>query len=197
MEIPAKKQQTDLKPASSGGSVMRRIFLTILLPVLAVGFVRAQEATGEKAEQVKKEILKFQQEEIQALASSTSSNNYAPEWLERVDADDIDYIDSSGVFKTKAEVIAGFRSGKHLTLAVRQSNVHVRVYGNGGNGTTVVVTSLFESDHPLNDGRGMASLGVPHGQIFTITANATDVYLKIDGQWRWIVHHHSLAPRNP
>jgi ketosteroid isomerase-like protein len=159
---------------------MRRVFSAIFLTVSLAGFANAQEATGKVAEQVKSEILKLEQEKEKAMTSTTSANNYAADWVERVDADDIAFTNPYGMY-TKAEVVAQFRAGKHKTYTVKASDNHVRVYGNGGDGTTAVITYINESD------------GTHTGQQRSpIKTRGTDVFVKIDGKWRWVVHHHSF-----
>jgi hypothetical protein len=162
---------------------MPRILLTILLAVSFVGLVEAQEATGDTAEKVKKEIIQLEHEKEKAYMSTTGSNPYAADWVARVDADDIAFFGQNGQTKTKAEHVAGFRSGKSKIYFIKEHDMHVRIYGNGGNGTTAVVTYLHEST------------GDHQGQRVTVVANGTDVFVKVDGAWRWVVHHHSrLVP---
>lgn len=163
---------------------MRSMSLIIFLAVSfsLVGVAKAQETTGDTAEKVKKEILELEREKIQAQTSTTSGNNSAAQWLERVDADDIEFIGYDGITKTKAQLLAEFRLGTHKTYSIQQLDVHVRVYGNGGNGTTGVITYLNVVD------------GDRHGQRSILKDNATDVFVKLDGVWRWVVHHHSLPP---
>jgi hypothetical protein len=161
---------------------MKRILLVALLTGLFGNIVTAQEATGKVAEQVKAEIIQFEHEEELAMMSSTSTtNNYAADWVQRVDADDIAFTNPYGVY-TKAELVAQFREGKHKTYSAKAADLHVRVYGNGGDGTTAVVTYINASD------------GTHTGQAerTAIKTRGTDVFIKVDGQWRWVVHHHSF-----
>jgi ketosteroid isomerase-like protein len=161
--------------------MMRGILLTALLVVSSTTFVKAQEATGPAAEQVKKEILALEHEKERAFVSTTSGRNYAVEWLEAIEADDIAFTNPYGVY-TKDKHIAQVRAGHHKTYSVRGSDFHVRVYGSGGNGTTAVVTYINQSD------------GTHTGQVRSaIKTRGTDVFYKNDGKWRWIVHHHSFV----
>src|SRR5215469_2495104 len=158
---------------------MQRIPLTIVLVTLIVGSVQAQEATGDRAEKVKQEIIQLEHDKEKAYMSTTGPHPYAADWVARVDADDIAFIGQDGTTKTKAEHIEGFRSGKSKIYFIKEHDMHVRIYGEGGNGTTAVVTYLHEST------------GDHHGQRSTVVANGTDVFVRIDGMWRWVVHHHS------
>src|SRR6516164_6134222 len=152
---------------------LRLILLTTLLTMGVVGLVQAQEATGETAEKVKQEIIQLEHDKEKAYMSTTGPHPYAADWVARVDADDIAFIGQDGTTKTKAEHIEGFRSGKSKIYFIKEHDMHVRIYGEGGNGTTAVVTYLHEST------------GDHHGQRSTIVANGTDVFVKLDGVWRW------------
>jgi ketosteroid isomerase-like protein len=161
--------------------MMRGILSTVLLTILLVGFAKSQEATGAVAEQVKKEIIALEQEKERAFMSTTSGHNYSVEWLEAIEADDIAFTNPYGVY-TKEKHISQVRAGQHKTYSVKGTDLHVRAYGDGGNGTTAVVTYLNESD------------GTHTGQTRSpIKTRGTDVFYKADGKWRWIVHHHSFV----
>jgi hypothetical protein len=164
---------------------MKRILLVIALTFTLVGLAKAQEATGQTAEKVKKEILQLEEEKCKVYMSTTGSSpdgSYAADWVARIDADDIAFIGVNGRPRTKAEHIAGFRSGKTKVYLCIEHNPHVRIYGGGGDGTTAVVTYL----HEVNDEHD--------GQRSTTKANGTDVFVKVDGAWRWVVHSHSRIP---
>jgi hypothetical protein len=165
---------------------MRRMFSVVLLTISMSGVAWAQEATGKVAEQVKAEVLKFEHEKELAMMSSTSpTNNYAADWVQRVDADDIAFTNPYGMY-TKTEVVAQFKAGKHKTYSVTSSDMHVRVYGDGGNWTTAVVTYINSS----------AGTHTAQKERTAIKTRGTDVFIKIDGNWRWVVHHHSFL-ENP
>ena len=165
--------------------MMRRILMAILLGIGLVGIAYAQEATGEVAEQVKREILEMEEQKMRAFTSTTSGKNYAGDWLERVGADDMAWSMPDGSFITKAEMVAQFRTGKKV-YSITPTDRHIRVYGNGGNGTTAVVTYQQMAD---STGLGPGGKG-PH---FMNKLRATDVFVKMDGQWRWVVHSRVVA----
>jgi hypothetical protein len=145
---------------------MQKVLLIILLAVSMVGVVKAQGAPGAKPDQneeIKKEILKLENERDRALM-----NNDA-DWFERVFADDIDY---NGGTVTKAQIVGEIRSKERKWQAVRHDDYRVRVYGN-----TVVVTYRSGSTMEYK------------GKVSTNLANTTDVYVKQGGVWRAVVHH--------
>src|ERR1700682_6330744 len=89
-------------------TAMQRFLLTILLAGSLVGFVKAQEDTGDAAEKVKKEIMKLEHEKTLALEKGVSG---IVDWFSRVNADDLVHVDPYGE-RTKAQCIAAFESGK-------------------------------------------------------------------------------------
>ena len=150
---------------------MRRIPLTVLLAVSLVGFVRAQEETGDKAEEVKKEILKLEDEKLAATLGSSTEN---ADWFERNDADDIAYTFDNGSTPTKPVHDAQIRSGEVKVLSMKQGGFHVRVYGNG----TMAVVSYWQ--------RGSVQF---NGKAHARDLRPTDVWHKFpDGRWRRIAH---------
>ena len=67
---------------------MQRLAFTILLTLCLVGVIKAQERAGNTAEpdeQVKKEMLKYENDLVEALRKGGS---VAADFLNRVDADD-------------------------------------------------------------------------------------------------------------
>lgn len=163
-----------------------RIVVGILLVGSIGGVAKAQEAKGEMAERVKKEILRLEDEKAKALMSTSSDEPHAAEWLQRVDADDMAYVRPDGTMLTNTELIAQFRGGIHKTYSVKTFNQHVRVYGNGGDGTTAVVTYINESDGEHNHGS--------HGERYANRTMATDVFFKANGVWRYVLHDRSPVP---
>jgi hypothetical protein len=144
---------------------MQRFLLTILVAISLVGFVKAQEITGDKAEEVKKEIVKLEHEKDQALLSSRPA---CADWFDRHDADGLAYTGPAGDVWTKAQLIAGWRSGKREWHEIDHHTHNVHVYGSGGNGNTAVVTYVSAAK--------------------TENRITTDVWVKQDGVWQRVVH---------
>ena len=153
---------------------MPRVGLSILLTVLLSGVTRAQgPATGTATDEqeVKKEILKLEEERDQALMKNDA------DWFERVFADDIAYTGASGDIMTKAQVVDEIRSRTRRWQAVRHDDYKVRVYGN------TAVVSYRSNSTMERQGKGTTTL-----------ARTTDVYVKQNGQWRDVVHQVTALP---
>jgi hypothetical protein len=155
---------------------IQRFLLTILLIVSLVGFIKAQETTAERAdtdEEVKKEILKLQDEFTEALLRGGS---VAADFIDRYDADDIT-ITVNGIMSTKAKVMAEFRSGERKQLSVQHDDFSLHVYGN-----TVVVTYR---GHNVTQRKGTVSES---------SVRTTDVLVKQGKVWRRVVHNVNPVP---
>jgi uncharacterized protein DUF4440 len=153
---------------------MRKIFVTMLFAVSWAGMVDAQEMTGAKAEEVKKEIVQLEQEKAQDLLSDNPAD-----WFERPDADDLDYTNPDGTMMTKAQHIAQFRSGERKIHTVKRPDFQVHIYNSG---TTAVVTYFGSEDLELK------------GKTSTVFLQTTDVFVKQENTWRTVVHHVNFAP---
>jgi ketosteroid isomerase-like protein len=146
--------------------MVQRLLLAVLLTVWLVGSIQAQELTGDKAEQVKKDILKIEEERAQALEKGDVAV------LDRILADDYVYVNVFGELHTKAQRFSTIQSGaaKHESLTEDDFSVHV--YGD-----TVVMT-------------GRASGLVNYrGKVNNKARRFTNVYMKQSGQWRLVAHH--------
>ena len=162
---------------------MRRILLSTLLAVCFVTLAKAQEAKGETADKVGKEILKMEHEKLLAFRSTASSHNYCAEWIDRVDADDIDHTDADGTVDTKAQLLDQLRSGQLKAVSIQYHDDHIRVYGKGHDGTTAVDTYFIDV---INEKNGS---NIEHHY------RVTDVWVKLNGHWRFVVHSaHPLPP---
>jgi len=150
---------------------MRRAFLLLLVTMSSICDARPQEMTGEKAEAIKKEIVKLYDEK---LGSLLAGGYVAADYFERYDADDIMQTNADGSTPTKAKVVAGLRSGtapKLLTMTQDEHRVHVYA-----NGNTVVVTD-----------RGIGTNEFK-GKVSTIRNRFTDVWVRQNGEWRRVAH---------
>ena len=145
--------------------MLLRSLLTALLAISLVGLSRAQELNGNKAEQVKNDILKLEQERAQALEKGDIAT------LDRILADDYVYVNVFGELNPKAQRLATTQSGISKHESLKEDDFRVHVYGD-----TVVMT-------------GRAS-GVVHyrGKLNNKDRRFTNVYIKQDGQWRLVAH---------
>jgi ketosteroid isomerase-like protein len=155
---------------------MRRILLAILLTVSLVGFVKPQVASGDTTEDVKKEIMKIEEEKVSALGKGSSA---IADWFERYNADDIAHTDPQSGVRTKAQIIADFKSRKQTVVPGKFSDYRVRVHGNG---STAILTYRNHDTITIGD------------KTYAKEHFVTDVYVKEDGVWQRVVHHASVVP---
>ena len=155
---------------------MQRIFSVTLLMVSMVSFLNAQEETGPVADQARKEILKMELDKVPILLEGGATT---ADWFDRVNDDDLVYVEPRAGVKTKAQVEEQWRSGGRKTVANHQYDHRVRIYGNG----TVGVMSYF------GDTEVVDKAGETIKKSHTVT---TDVWIKKGVKWKRLVHHVSL-----
>lgn len=156
---------------------MRTILLATLVAALLVGVAKAQEAVGETAEEVTKAILKLEAEKVHAVRSTVGSNSYMADWFDHIMVKEVAQTGADGKILTKAQWINGWRSPRHKMLSIRQFDHRVKVYGNGGDGTTVIVTFINDVSREVS------------GKQDYLHSRATDVWVKMDGVWRIVAVH--------
>ena len=157
---------------------MRKLYLPALLVVLLAGIIRAQEATGAKAETAKNEILKLEDEKVTGLLRGGSE---PADWLQRYDTEHIVNMRPNGSISTKAELVAEMRNGTFRVVAMKQHDHHIFIYNNG---TIAVVTNLADGTVKRK------------GEVSEIHNRFTDVWFKQDGAWRRIVHDVTNIPNH-
>lgn len=160
---------------------MRRIICAMLLSVLVVGLARAQESTGAVATAVIKQIKRLEHDKVQAFLSTTTSHDYCADWIRVHDAEGIDHTMEDGSRQTKAQVIAELQTGNRKLSKNDQYNHVYHVYGNGGSGTTVVVS--YDSDAVLQY----------YGKTIRGLGEGTDVWVNVNGKWWFVLN--SVHPR--
>jgi hypothetical protein len=156
--------------------MMKRIFLLSMLGLGFAGFVRAQETKGPKAEEVKKEILKLEEDKLKAFQSTGTSKNICPDWVRSYDAEDIVHINADGTEDSKAGLVKDLERGNRILHSLRYGPQNIRVYGDGGNGTTAVTTYPTFDDIEV------------YGHRTSSEHYSLDVWVKRDGKW-WFVAH--------
>lgn len=148
---------------------MKRIFVMSLLMLAFVISVKGQEGSSSQegsVEAIKKEILHVEDMQVEAIVKGDAKA------LDRIYADDFAYTNQYGELIPRAQVLAGFQSGKaRLSSAVKHDDVHIRVYGN-----TAVLTAR--------------SVGAFHykGKVSEGPRRLTNVYVKLDGRWQLVSH---------
>ena len=150
---------------------MRKIFLSMLLVGSLAGVVKAQQTTGAKAEEAKKDIIRIEDEKVGGLLRGGAD---PVDWLKKYDADDVVGTDVDGkTVESKAIAVAKTQKGVTV-LNMIQRDDNMRVYGNG---TTVVITY-----------RGCGDIE-RSGKVTAEHLQFADVWTKQDnGAWLRIVH---------
>src|ERR1700688_2041864 len=107
---------------------MSKYLVAMLLAASLPGMIAAQAITGPKAENVKKEIMKIEDEKVAGLLRGGSE---PVDWIRRYDADDIAQTNIDGSTPTKAEVEADLQPGVFKMDSMKQDGHNIRVYDNG------------------------------------------------------------------
>ena len=169
---------------------MRRILLSMLLSVSVIGFVNAQESTGDVTKRVKEvtvdaakrmkaELMELEQQKVNCFSNVGEDAGWSADWIKWHDADGIIHI--SDRLRSKTELMDELRSGMRRNLVNQQSNHVFHIYGDGGDGTTVVMSMTSESGNASNM-YGIRHTSGPGGSL------GIDVWYKQDGRWWFIVH---------
>lgn len=167
---------------------MRRVLLAILVVVWAVSAAMAQEpaeqsakaATGitdRAAARVRAELTELEEEKVNCFSSIGEDAGWSATWIKWHDADRIIHI--SDRLRSKTELMDELRSGVRRNLVNVQYNHVFHIYGNGGDGTTVVITYT-------STGEAMSMAGVR--SVSEKNDLGIDVWYKQDGRWWFIVH---------
>jgi hypothetical protein len=159
--------------------MMRAIYLAALLVVSFGGTIKAQEMTGAKAEEVKKEIVKLEEDKVPIIMKGGPA---AVEWFDNLDADDIAYLSGSRGERTKADILDEWRSGVRTMLNTRHYDFHVRVYDNG-NTAVVTYRASGTSQFKGKAARNYHEMG-------------SEVLVKQNGKWRAVAHAVVDVPQN-
>jgi ketosteroid isomerase-like protein len=155
-----------LKHISLEANLMKRIvlvaFLTVVAGTLAVSLAKnsSSAAPGQAAGSVQDEIKKLELERNQAILHSDNAA------LDRMTSADYTVVDQWGVMHSKAEVLAGFKSGATKLESRELSDLNVRVHGNAA-----VVTGRY------------AVKGTENGKTNNSEGRFTRVYVKEKGNW--------------
>src|SRR5229473_2273987 len=161
------------------GAMMRKILLTTLLLASLAGIIAAQAVTGEKAEAVKKEIMKIEDEKVEGLLRGGSE---PVDWIRQYDAEDVAQTNIDGSSPTKTEIEAGLQPGVFKMHSMKQDGHRFRVYDNGN---VAVVT--------------YHALGVleRNGKVTPRESNFSDVWVKQNGAWLRVLHAEREVTKKP
>ena len=158
---------------------MRKFLLATFLTVSLAATIGAQAITGEKAEAVKKEILKIEDEKVVGLLRGGSE---PVDWIKQYDAEDIAQTNIDGSSPGKAEIEAGLQPGVFKMHSMKQDGHRFRVYDNGN----VAVLTYH-------------ALGVleRNGQVTPRESNFSDVWVKQNGAWLRVLHAEREVTKSP
>jgi len=156
---------------------MRRIPLVLFISVPAV--LSAQEMTGDKADKVKNEIIKLEEEKASVILKGGS---VAADYYDRFYDDDEAYLSSGQGSRTKADILADWRSGVPKILKTKHYDFHVRVYDDGN---TAVVTY-----------RATGAMQLKDKAPTDYDEKTLEVFVKQNRKWR-VVAHSVIALKKP
>jgi ketosteroid isomerase-like protein len=156
---------------------MRRILFAALLAFSLAGAICAQEVTGAKAEAVKKEIMKIEDEKVAGLLRGGSD---PVDWIVKYDAEDIAQTEIDGRNTTKAQIEAALQPGVFKMISMKQDGHRIQVYDDGN---VAVVT--------------YHALGVieRNGKTTNRESRFTDVWVKQKGAWLRVLHEERELPK--
>jgi hypothetical protein len=148
----------------------RRILLAAMAALSWARIAAPQAMTGAKAEAVKKEIMKIEDEKVAGLLRGGSE---PADWIRRYDSEEIAQTNIDGSSPGKAEIAAGLEPGVFKMHSMKQDGHVFRVYDNGN---VAVVT--------------YHALGVleRNGKVTPRESNFSDVWVKQNGAWLRVLH---------
>src|ERR1700682_3003957 len=156
---------------------MRRTLFAALTIVSLAGGVRAQEVTGAKAEAVKKEIMKIEDEKVVGLLRGGSEPVV---WIVKYDAENIAQTSVDGSTPNKAQIEAGLQPSVFKMHSMKQDGHRFRVYDEGN----VAVVTYHALGVIERNGKS-----VNRENLFT------DVWVKQKGAWLRVVHQEREMPK--
>lgn len=155
--------------------MIRTGFLFLLLAAASAG-VSAGQAGGHdgtnSTEKSKKEVLKVEQELNSALLKNTGSA------LDRLLADEMVWLTSSGEMLTKSQVLDEIRAGKQSEFSIHAADKQISVHGD-----TVIIYS---------NAKGRAAGTVKDESSIS---RVTEVFVKLGGQWRLVAFGETLVAK--
>jgi uncharacterized protein DUF4440 len=160
----------DLAAIALMETTMRKAILAAILGISFAGTIGAQAISGEKAEEVKKEILKIEDEKVAGLLRGGSE---PVDWIRQYDAEEIAQTNIDGSSPGKAEIEAGLQPGVFKMHSMKQDGHKFRVYDDG---KVAVVTyhALGVLEH--------------NGKVTPRESNFSDVWVKQNGAWLRVLH---------
>jgi enoyl reductase-like protein len=158
---------------------MRKFLLVTLWGASLPGVIAAQAITGEKAEAVKKEIMKIEDEKVAGLLRGGSE---PVDWIKQYDAEEVAQTNIDGSSPTTAEIEAGLQPGVFKMDSMKQDGHRFRVYDNGN---VAVVTYHAKGVIERN------------GKATPRESNFSDVWVKQNGAWLRVLHAEREITKKP
>ena len=147
----------------------RALVLTTVAALLSFSQIAARASDNAKVE---RQILKTLEQRSQAQILGDFPT------LERLMADECTYTHASSQTQNKAEFIGDLKSGKRVYKALKNTDLHVLVYGH-----TAVLTGRTAIS-AVNDGKNTE-----------VSIKFLEVYEKRNGQWQMVAHQSTrIAP---
>jgi len=144
-------------------------FLSTAVALLGFSQIAAHASDKKKVEQ---QILKTLEQRGEAQIQRDFPT------VERIMADECIYTHASSQTQSKAEFLADLKSGKRIYKALKNTDLHVMVYGG-----TAVLTGRSDIS-AVNDGKDVE-----------VATKFLEVYQKRDGRWQMVAHQSTrLAP---
>jgi ketosteroid isomerase-like protein len=135
--------------------------MTAILLVMAAG-------TASAATKDQEALLQMERDSAKAIVSGDVK------FIEALEADELVITNPDGSTNTKAEDLAGYKSGKTKVVSAAVSDMDAIVIGDTG-----VVVGRMDFN------------GMYQGQSYVGAYRFTDTYVKRDGHWRQIATHAS------
>jgi hypothetical protein len=147
---------------------MRRVVLFLVLTVTGMGLYSikaAGQVDAGSAEKTKTEALKVEQELSQAVLKDDTNT------LDRICADEMVWLTSTGQFLNKAEVLADIHARNLTEFWIKSDEKEIHIYGD-----TVVIYSKAKGQNKDANKNEMQP------------RTMTDVFVKRDGKWKIVAH---------
>jgi ketosteroid isomerase-like protein len=148
------------------------VFLSTVVALWSFSQIAAHASDKEKAEQ---QILKT----LEQRGEAQIQRDFPA--LERLMAEECTYTHASSQTQSKVEFIADLKSGKRVYKALKNTDLHVTLYGH-----TAVLTGRSDIS-AVNDGKDVE-----------VPTKFLEVYVNRDGRWQMVAHESTrLAPGQP
>jgi ketosteroid isomerase-like protein len=152
---------------------MKRLPIAICVAVLAFAVgAQSQTPAEAKAGAAEQELLNLMQDWMNAEVKADM------DFLDRFIADDCVMTDPAGNVWTKAQFLAGLKSGEGAVKSFALDNMKARIYGDAG-----VINGRMTANQTFR------------GQDISGQYQCTDVFIKKAGRWQCVAIHLSMIGR--